>query len=295
MNKFISYKEVSQPKLKSIAKILANLKTDNIHSQIKREFLNYLRDENIYQRDLNFVIKREPLESIENVIILVEFNTHPFASHDDLYRLRGQARLLSFPRVSSSIPVIYIMPNKGSNTIDHEKVHLCQYLLDSAYPLTHDQRKILHEMNIPDGIRYFVESSGKLAGIDYLINQVCYQTWIELEANFSARNSSTELDMDSAFEIIKAACRSAVPIETLEIIYAHPNVGLDHSFDLDETKSKIYKFFDELEESVIWVEKLVKEAGFDSLSKAIDFAHNDIKIEAFGDSFDELLGDPEDD
>ncbi len=275
--KFIPYKLLPKRNIIKAAKEIKKINKTNLEDFVIDEFRNYFRNE-VQNEPLSFSIKTATLRGISNAVILVHFNKYPLGIYNG-FEIDGQARILKKSQNGDvlHLPVIYLTPDKRSTpherstTLKHEKIHICQYLQDHAFPLTPDQRDLFLSKTLEDAKEYLLSNADRDAAIDFIINSICYKTWMEVEANYH-----TEKSMDD-FELIKQIYRSSNPILTLHLMIENMNWKVT---EMDKAAKTFKAFCNTMQSEIKWVNNLVHSNTSDSLHDLIIKTHHEIVAEA---------------
>ncbi len=268
--KFIPYKLTPTHTIKIVAKALTEIKKQALEEYVIQGVKEYFGD-NIQERFLSCSIKKAPLLKVPNAVVLVSFSNNPLINPDSL-NIIGLARILVKSQNGdlAPIPVIYLWPNRSRDTLKHEKIHICQYLQDRAYPMTPGQKELFLSRSLEEGVDYLLGKTGKDAATDFIINAACYKTWIEMEANYYTRKPITpEVWMMKVYN-------SSLPIVTFNI--CSQIIGWDNK-DMDRVREKFDSFCSSMEKEVKWVSDLVRSSSASSLHELIFHTHEEYEIE----------------
>lgn len=194
------------------------------------------------------------------------------------FNLAGVARLL---HVDGVVPLVILFEGSSAINKAHEKIHLCQYLLNDHYPVTQNQFLLLMESDIEGGIES-LERVSAASAMEFAINSICYKVWIELEANFFALGVERTKEYDLwAYK----SYRSSLPFESVEELFERDGWGNDF---VRMAYDKMDEFFQVVSNSSGWVDDHVAKAGYESLSAMLWEMHERFEDESlFGPITDE--------
>ena len=270
-DKFIPYDQVPPATIKTISDGLLKFPKNHLKQILIKYFSEDMKE---------IIIKELPKSSMEIIsllqypdcLVVVTFKRYPFKRDiGEKYGFAGLARIIKTPIL---IPVIYLMNNRNEETFAHEKIHVCQYLLNEAYPLTSDQRTVYHlPGSIPNKLNQILSSAGKGAAMDFLFNVACYKTWIELEANHYTKDITESYNVD---DWMKKVYASSLPISTIEQGLAFLGGKND---DMEMAGDKFRGYCAEMEREVDWVRTLVEKSFYSNLHELIIETHDTFETE----------------
>ena len=125
--------------------------------------------------------------------------------------IAGKAVLLDVGEHSASIPLAIIAPHASPSILEHEKIHLCQYILKNGSPFSQQQLALSHHDNLVQGIDKLLQDGGEASACDFLVRYTCYKVWTEFEAYWFSATPRCSYD-----ELVARVVRSARPMATLE-------------------------------------------------------------------------------
>ena len=280
--KFIPYKLLPKRNIVRAANDIKKIDKTELKDFVIDEFLKYTQSDTSKYR-LSCSIKTAPLLKVPNAVILVTFYDSPFDSFNGI-TIYGQARILKKSKNGGvvSLPVIYLTPDRSKDILMHEKIHICQYLQDSAFPLTTNQRDLFLSMNLKDAMQYLLNNADRDAAIDFIGNANCYRLWIEMEANYHTRKITNYL------EWLKMVYLSSNPIVTLEQMRSI--MELD-SKEMSKVQEKFITFCNTIENEVKWVSNFVRTVNDRSLYDWILEAHDEVETDMMLGPINEWEGD----
>jgi hypothetical protein len=250
--RFTPYNLIPNETIKKIANNLKRIDKNKLKEIVIQAFIEYFGDDTSKEL-LSCSIKTIPLLKIPNAVVLVTFDGNPF-TEDSISTIAGLARILTKSQIAdfAPIPVIYLSPFQDEDILEHEKIHICQYLQDEAYPMTPDQKELLLTKNLIECISYLLKNVGRGAATDFIINAACYKTWIEMEANYYTRSYS------DPYNWMEKVYVSSQPIVTFDSMYEHLEWG---KIDMDKAKERFPRFCGIMEKEVDWVGELVSSTS----------------------------------
>jgi hypothetical protein len=268
--RFTPYNLIPNETIKKIANILKRIDKNKLKEVVIQAFIEYFGDDTSKEL-LSCSIKTIPLLKIPNAVVLVTFDGNPF-TEDSITSIAGLARILIKSQIAdfAPIPVIYLTPSQAEDTLEHEKIHICQYLQNRAYPMTPDQKELFLTKNLDEGVSYLLKNIGREAAEDFFINATCYITWIEMEANYYTRSYS------NSYEWMKKVYRSSQPIARLELI----GVVLEgRKADRDKVLERFARFCNTIEKEVDWAGDLVSStSSLYDLIRDVHIEHSEFEM-----------------
>jgi len=281
---FIPYKTVSKKLLKKIANGLKRIDEYELNKFVIDEFKDYF-GEDVSEEHNHYSIDFAPILKVSGSSVIVTFDEYPLLISE---KIGGIARLYTNSDIGADfpIPVIYLMPNRYNDTLKHEKIHICQYLLDRAYPLSLEQKEIFLAKNLLDGFKYFLEKNGRSASVDFIINATCCKTWIEMEANFHTRKPK---NLSTWMMKVYKSCRPIVTFESIIYFTEWSNE------DMREAVARFDQFCTSMQNEVKWVSQIVKSSSYNSLHDFIFETHEAYEMDLMFGDIDEDDEDDEDD
>ena len=262
---FIPYHTLSRNLIENLAKDLLEIEKGDLEKIVAEKFFTYFR-EIISPYPPSYSMEIISLLDVPGAMVLIFFDKHPFRPQDRA--ISGFSRLVRQRDSGQIIPCIYLMPNHADDTIEHERIHICQYLLDSAYPMTSEQREfyLFFPESMIDCFLYLRENFGNSIASDFIINAACYVLWIEMEANYAT------IKPDKPWPWMEKVYKSASPLMKFQFLYEN------YGWDADEIP-KFKEFCDILENEVDWVKEIVTRISSNSLYDAIWELHDEFETE----------------
>jgi hypothetical protein len=250
--RFTPYNLIPNETIKKIANNLKRIDKNKLKEIVIQAFIEYFGDDTSKEL-LSCSIKTIPLLKIPNAVVMVTFEDNPFPG-DGTHTIAGFSRILTKSQIGdlAPIPVIYLSPFQDEDILEHEKIHICQYLQDEAYPMTPDQKELFLSKNLYEGVRYLLKNIGREAAEDFFINATCYITWIEMEANYYTRSYS------NPYEWMEKVYRSSQTIVRFESMYEILEWG---NLDMDKDRERFPRFCGTMEKEVDWVGELVSSTS----------------------------------
>jgi hypothetical protein len=254
-NKFMPYSSVSIARLQEIAFNISQLSQDDLREAINE----YLRGGNKFavlgQRIFNYDIEPTSINGVENAAIILKYPNNQIhyssLAGDKTAAIADIVKINGSKSESTVIPIISLYRSDlGLSILNHEKVHLCQDLLDSHYPLSeeefesHISNRSLNETY--DSIR---ESKGEAEAKRYAIYLICYEFWCEAEAIFYEGITNWNKWLTETYVCARS-------FETLQWFMDR------YSWSEEFQKIAFFRFFDfcaEMQMSVGWVKKMLGE------------------------------------
>lgn len=243
--KIMLYDEIPKDKIVTISNELSKIGRKQLQQIIIDDFRNYF-EEIVVKKLPKFTTTLHPLLDVEDSVVVVEFKGNPFAIEIPIC---GTARLAKTAE-GQIIPIIYLLNTSNITTLNHEKIHICQYLLDQSYPLTETQKTILLKDNADKSIRYLLKHNGKENALEFVINSTCYKTWIELEAQYHT------IEYTDIYSLMERAYSSSLSIITLNTAFGI--LECDNK-DVEVVRNRYIAFCDLLKEEVSWLNALCGE------------------------------------
>jgi hypothetical protein len=245
-NKFIPYYRVSNKEIENISTTISKINKNALKQMVLNEFTKYLGDID-KDRIPKFSIKIESILDIKNSLVVVNFKDKLYYSDGEPYSIAGMAHLLK-TNDGKIIPTIYLSTAKNPATFKHEIIHIYQYLQKESYPLTERQKSYLLENNFINALKNLNASDGKNKALEFIINVVCYSTWIEIEAEYHT------VKHDYVMTLLEKSYSSSLPFDKLK--YACQLLGCDEN-NQKETLDKYEQFCNLLQNEVGWLKALI--------------------------------------
>ena len=212
-------------------------------------------------------IIKHTLLNVDGAAIIAKFNEYPMTQDNPLYQIAGIARLIQVEK--RILPVVLIFPKTNKTTLEHECIHLCQWLNNQTYQLTLTERIALFEQNLEVVIKSVLSKHPEEA-LDLLIRSTCYKVWMELEAQYFT---------NAQHVILKRAQRSAMPFTTFERSLDEWGFYKDIPNAMAICSEKFPLFCAELESQVEWIRGLVAKSVSKTLSEALWWCKEDDETE----------------
>ncbi|MEK0366243.1 MAG: hypothetical protein QQN42_07900 [Nitrosopumilus sp.] len=291
--KFDPYDSVSTNVLREVADTIAKLeKSNNFQQTVITFFTNYFSDVKLKEPLPDFSITNSALLGTPGTVILVDFNESPFTDE-----LEGNIKAITkMLPLNIYVPVIYFAEDY-TQYIEHEKVHACQYLLESKYPLTDDGVKLFFTNDLIKGALHLIKTESKDKATRFLVNVTCYKMWTEFEAVYTTQETEYWACLEHAY-------RCAQPIETFQVctignMYTENKLASLLEWDDEKVKWVIEKFLNfcnEMENNVEWIRSLRKGKNYslhDDILSVFDELETERILGPIDDTEDETF-DPED-
>ena len=204
----------------------------------------------------NVLVVKHALLGVDDAAIIARFKKYPKTENDDFLQITGMARL--FQVENGILPVVLLFPDIDETFLDHECIHLCQWLNNQSYLLTMSERIALFQQKIEVVIKSVLRTNPEEA-LDLLFRLTCYKVWIELEAYYSGNTQY----------VIQHAHSSSRPFEMFSDVI--PIFGIDRYIPdaKDRCMNEFIEFCNELESQVEWVRNSVIDYGVNSLHEAL--------------------------
>jgi len=262
---FIAYDRISIRSIRRMAANLARFEGEHLKQSALAAFHRY-HEIDPDKTPSNASIEKASLLQVPDAVALVRFAQDPLAVRGRPPSFAGQAQLIKARsrRKDMLIPVIYLSPRRHANTLQHEKIHICQLMQPAAYPLTDSQKRLYVAKPLDRGMHYLLQTAGREAAVDFITNAVCYKTWIEMEAHHETRRGPAPLDW------MIGVYRSAVPLISLR--FARRLVKWT-DLELGQAVEKFYAFCDLMQREVAWVAEVVDRSTVPTLRELIYEAH----------------------
>lgn len=170
------------------------------------------------------------------------------------------------------MPFVVLFDMARETTLEHEKIHLCQYMLGSHYPLMRHEFLLMMNHDLETAIKILEQNNVNVAQ-EFLIKAVSYKTWIELEAHYHTVPRGNSIDFG---EWARRSYLSSLPIETFNECAGRPQWGNQFIHKAGDLFSS---FCSELESSVPWIMAGVKERRLESLQAMLFEEHEEFQME----------------
>jgi hypothetical protein len=269
---FPPYTSVEDEALQECAKALSRLSKTEIRDVASSTFMSYFQLNDLPE----FSIRLEHIEGVQDAVAVVTFSAHPMAEN-----IAGLAKLAKSPSDACPIAIIYLMPDRNEWTLDHEKIHICQYLLRNTYPLTKEERALyLYYPGTLDICLPELVKNDNDAAFQYLISVAAYKTWIELEANFFTTKPSEGATI-TFLDTLYNAYHSAHTIFTIE-------GGMEITGgEMAVARDRMVDFLGLLQNEVSWVGEGLSAEGKSSLHDELLQIHDEVETDLMFGTFDE--------
>ena len=132
-------------------------------------------------------------------------------------------------------------------------------------------------MNLIYGAKYFLETAGEQAMVDFIINVTCYKTWIEFEANYYTKGNRKTWDW------MYQAYKSSVPIETFNGIAS--SMPWNNNY-MKEAQIRFADFVNLMEREVRWLKNVAKDCKESCLYDLIMKLHDEYETNQILDSLE---------
>jgi hypothetical protein len=185
---FIPYTNVSMARLQEIAFNISQLSQYDLREAIV-EFLR--RDFGFKfskQRMFKFDIVPTSINGVKNAAIIVKYPKSPILyTEESVFEEKAIAVPVKM-KGNKTIPVIFLFsPEISMRELNHEKIHICQQLLESHYPFSEEEFALsISDKGTEQTYYYIRRSIGEEEAKRYIINFICYRFWLESEAIFHA-------------------------------------------------------------------------------------------------------------
>ena len=254
--------------LKKSFELIERLSPQEIENLVVNYCKNHLGCNNLESQD--YLINTHSLLGVEGSIIEVRFNVIPANFVEGGIQIAGMARLIETE--NGTLPVVLLFPSSNEETLEHERIHLCQWLNDKTFQLTLGERKEFLQQKLCASMKRVIEENPENA-LDLFIRITNYKVWIELEANhFSKRAFSNRSVLDKAQ-------RSSQPFSAIE--HGLDELGFTKIFPEAKSMCKraFVEFCNDLELHVDWIRDLVAESKSETLYDALWWCKMDYETE----------------
>jgi hypothetical protein len=266
---FIPYTNVSTARLQEIAVHINQISETDFReavvNQLRTHFGDVILEECIY----DFDTEKTSINGIENAAIIVKYSKYPLTYSDGMF-LSGQAQQVKLDKGKSEsnvIPVVFLfLGDKSLGDLKHEKIHVCQGLLDSYYPLSKEEFDLISSQELFDVVSRIRESTRAEEVMRLIINTFCNRLWVEGEAAFH----SGETDLNSwLFEV----CSNVRPIYFLEEF--RDRLGWENN-TWNTVLKRLSNFCLEMQTEVDWLREML---GGQSLFSKIRCFSNKVRLQ----------------
>jgi hypothetical protein len=186
---FVPYNSLSKTRLKEISSYISQLSQDDLREAINEYLRGSIKFDNLGERILNFNIVPTSINGVQNAAIILKYKKKSIRysnPHGDVTVATADIVKINGSKSESTvIPVIFLYNDDvGLDLLSHEKVHLCQDLLDSHYPLSEEEFELFNTRSRAEAYDSIRESKGEAEAKRFAIDSTCYTLWKEAEAIF---------------------------------------------------------------------------------------------------------------
>jgi len=275
--KFESYDKVRPAQLQKSAADIKQLSVVELNKAIAEHLREYFKSDISEEGIFNFEIETTSVNGIEDAAMLVKYTEYPLLIPGEL-QINGMARLVKMNKdnlKSDVIPAIFLFRGDESfDSLDHEKIHICQYLLDSHYPLSEEEFDLFSSKELDDAAVHVLESSGEEKALQYAIHAVCFKFWMEAEAVFHSQEKQY-------YEWLEHVYRTSMPIACFEGL--RELLGWEND-SWNTVRKRFSQFCSEMQTEVDWIRTMLIGRA---LHDEIVVAHNEWETEMLFGPIDE--------
>jgi len=268
------------------ASSINNFSSQNITNVIIENCQQYLLFSNMTPQKVS--IEKHSLLDIEGAAIIARFKEYPKVQNTNVHNFAGIARLIQMENVH--LPVVLLFPNLNSTTLEHECIHLCQWLNNQTYKLSLAERMIIFGQNPEVAIKSILKTKPEQA-LDLFIRYTCYKVWMELEAIYHTSINNKE----TLSSVIHRAQLSSLPFQVMLNGIHKWGLNIKNQNAGKLCYDEFYTFCNELLQ-INWIKDLVDTSSSPTLYEALYWENEDFEVmNIFGKIDDsELYGDDSD-